>query len=96
MSALEEAATWAIMKFKRKKSRSLVIKKGRTTKKFNLQVQGEDIPSIVDSPIKCLGKWYDASLKDANNIQRIRAQLQERLKLIDQTGQPGKFKAWLF
>ncbi|XP_053395771.1 uncharacterized protein LOC128555950 [Mercenaria mercenaria] len=96
LSALDEAATWARMKFKAKKSRSLVIRKGQTTKKFNLQVQGEDIPSIVDSPIKCLGKWYDASLKDANNIQRIKNQLQEGLKQIDQTGLPGKFKAWLF
>ncbi|XP_045195004.2 uncharacterized protein LOC123550644 [Mercenaria mercenaria] len=96
LSALDEAATWARMKFKAKKSRSLVIRKGQTTKKFNLQVQGEDIPFIVDSPIKCLGKWYDASLKDANNIQRIKNQLQEGLKQIDQTGLPGKFKAWLF
>ncbi|XP_053395693.1 uncharacterized protein LOC128555904 [Mercenaria mercenaria] len=96
LSALDEAATWARIKFKAKKSRSMVIKNGQTTKKFNFQVQGEDIPSIVDSPIKCLGKWYDASLNDANNIQRIKNQLQEGLKQIDQTGLPGKFKAWLF
>ncbi|XP_052260999.1 uncharacterized protein LOC127865146 [Dreissena polymorpha] len=46
--ALESTTSWARMKFKPKKSRSLIIKKGQSTKKFNLQVQGEDIPSIMD------------------------------------------------
>ncbi|XP_052257664.1 uncharacterized protein LOC127862512 [Dreissena polymorpha] len=43
LSALESTTSWARMKFKPKKSRSLIIKKGQSTKKFNLQVQGEDI-----------------------------------------------------
>jgi len=81
------------MKFKPNKYRSLVIKKGKVTKRFNLQVQREDIPSIMDIPIKCLGKWYDVSLKDTNNIIRIKNQLQDGLKLIDKTWLPGKFKA---
>lgn len=37
------------MLFKARKSRSLVIKKGRVTSKFSLQVQGEVILSIVKS-----------------------------------------------
>ena len=96
LSALEEAATWSRMRFKPRKSRALVIRKGQPTKKFNLTVQGEDIPSIMDSPIKCLGKWYDATLQDGNNIKRIKNQLTEGLKQIDKSGLPGKFKAWLF
>jgi len=84
------------MKFKPNKSRSLVIKKGKVTKRFILQVQREDIPSIMDRPIKCLGKWYDVSLKDTNNISRTKNQLQDGLKLIYKTGLPGKFKAWLY
>jgi len=50
----------------------------------------------MDSPIKCLGKWFDVSLSDKANIGRIRTQLQEGLKQIDRSGLPGKFKAWLF
>ena len=50
----------------------------------------------MDIPIKCLGKWYDVSLKDTNNIIRIKNQLQDGLKLIDKTWLPGKFKAWLY
>lgn len=96
LKVLEEAATWARMNFKPKKSRSLVIKRGSVTKRFTLQVQGEDIPSIMDSPIKCLGKWFDSSLSDKANVERIRSQLQEGLKQIDKSALPGKFKAWLF
>ena len=50
----------------------------------------------MDRPIKCLGKWYDVSLKDTNNISRTKNQLQDGLKLIDKTELPGKFKAWLY
>ena len=96
LTALEETATWARMKFKSMKSRSLVIKRGSVTKRFNLQIQGDDIPSILESPIKCLGKWFDASLSDKHNMQRIKSQLHEGLRQIDRTGLPGKFKAWLF
>ncbi|XP_052234917.1 uncharacterized protein LOC127847189 [Dreissena polymorpha] len=96
LRALDETVTWARMKFKPKKSRSLVIKKGKVTQRFTLQVQSEDIPSIVDNPIKCLGKWYDASLNDTSSTNRTKNQLQEGLKQIDQTSLPGKFKAWLY
>ena len=96
LRALNETVTWARMKFKPKKSRSLVIKKGKVTQRFILQVQSEDIPSIVDNPIKCLGKWYDASLNDTSSTNRTKNQLQEGLKQIDQTSLPGKFKAWLY
>ena len=95
-TTLDATVNWARMKFKPNKSRSLVIKKGKVTKRFILQVQREDIPSIMDRPIKCLGKWYDVSLKDTNNISRTKNQLQDGLKLIDKIGLPGKFKAWLY
>ena len=96
LTALDDTVNWTRMKFKPNKSRSLVTKKVKVTKKFNLQVQREDIPCIMDRPIKFLGKWYDVSLKDTNNIIRTKNQLQDGLKLIDQTELPGKFKAWLY
>ena len=71
ITALNDAVNCARMKFRTNKSRSLVIEKGK----------GEDVPSIMDSPIKCLGKWYDVSLKDTNNISRTKNQLQNGLKL---------------
>jgi hypothetical protein len=54
LSALIDVAPWARMKFKTAKSRSLIIKKGKTTDIFKLSVQDEEIPSIVERPIKCL------------------------------------------
>ena len=53
ITALDDPFNWARLKFKPNKSRSLVNKKGKVSKRFNLQVQEEDIPSIMDRPIKC-------------------------------------------
>lgn len=44
LAKLEEMATWARMTFKPKKSRSLIIRKGNITFKYNLAIQGETIP----------------------------------------------------
>jgi hypothetical protein len=77
LTALDETATWARMKFKPKKSRSLVIKKGKTTDRFHLKIQGEDIPSITNHPIKCLGKWFDSSLTDKKSSNRLKQQVED-------------------
>ena len=85
LKALEETASWARMTFKAKKSRSLIIKKGKVTQKFELTIQGEKIPSIIGNPIKCLGKWFDETLGDKVNIQRIEQQVREGMRNIDKT-----------
>ncbi|XP_021365777.1 uncharacterized protein LOC110458420 [Mizuhopecten yessoensis] len=94
LSALEEVVSWARMKFKARKSRCMIMRKGRLTQQFKLKVQGEEIPSIADNPIKCLGKWFDASLKDTSNISSMQKQAIEWMRKIDKSGLPGKFKAW--
>ncbi|XP_052280752.1 uncharacterized protein LOC127878274 [Dreissena polymorpha] len=96
LTSLTDVASWGRMKFKASKSRSLVIKKGQTTQRYKLYVQNEKIPSIVTSPIKCLGKWFDASLQDRDNVKNLKQQVEEGLKKIDRCGLPGKFKAWLY
>ena len=96
MEALGSAATWARMSFKPKKSRSLSIVKGKLSNRFRFKVQGEPIPTIQESPIKCLGKWFDASLKDTRNIEAVKNWSKQMLAKIDKTGLPGKFKAWIF
>lgn len=52
LEILDNVASLARMLFKARKSRTLVIKKGRVTSKFSLQVQGEVIPSIVDNLVQ--------------------------------------------
>ena len=65
---------------------------GQITQKYSLKIQGKEIPSIIGNPIKCLGKWYDDSLKDVNNNKHLDQQATERLANIDKSGLPGKFK----
>ena len=96
LTALTDVASWGRMKFKAVKSRSLVIRKGQTTESFKLYVQNEEIPPIVASPIKCLGKWFDVSLHDRDNVRKIERQVEDGLKKIDSCGLPGLFKAWLY
>lgn len=93
LAELDRMATWAKMFFKPKKSRSLVIQKGKTTERLKLRVQGEEI--IQGNPIKCLGKWYDDSLTDKNSISSTEKQVEEWLKRIDMSGLPGKYKCWI-
>lgn len=45
---LDHMATWA----KTRKSRSLEIRKGKTTERFELLVQGEVITNIQGNPVK--------------------------------------------
>lgn len=39
-------------------------------RKFDVD-SGEDIPSIVNNQIKCLGNWFDVILYDSNNSRRL-------------------------
>lgn len=96
LKALEETVTWARMVFKPKKSRCLVVKKGKVTKQFKMSIQGEEIPSLIDNPIKCLGKWFDSSLTDKSSKDRLQQQLDEGLRRIDKSELPGKFKTWIY
>lgn len=70
------------MNFKPSKSRSMVLKRGTA------------IPSIIEQPVKSLGKLFDSSLKDSASIQKSE-DLGEWLK-VDRSGLTGRFKAWIY
>ena len=76
-------------------SRCLIIRKGKLSNTIKFRVEQEEIPSIIENPIKCLGKWFDDSLKDENR-QKILQQVDKGLKAIDKTELPGKHKVWLY
>ena len=57
------------MTFKPRKSRFLILRRGKVWQKITLRVQGEDIPSLIDNPVKCLGKWFDTTLLIAEITQ---------------------------
>ena len=96
LSALEDVVSWARMKFKPRKSRYMIIKKVQISQQFQLKVQGEVIPSIVENPIKCLGKWFDDTLGDKNSIEMTQKQVKDWLKRTEDSGLPGKYKAWIY
>ena len=92
LTALTDVASWARMKLKTVKSRPLVIKTGHTTERFKLYVQNDEISSIVPSPIKCLCKWFDASLHGLDKVGKLARQLEDGLKKIDTSGLHEKFE----
>ncbi|XP_069105862.1 uncharacterized protein [Argopecten irradians] len=79
---LEDIVTWARMKFKPTKSRSLVLKAGRV-KEERFKVVGSDIPTISEKPVQSLGKWFDDSLNDRNSVVEMRRQADEWMKTVD-------------
>ena len=95
LEELGKLIDWARMKFKAAKSRSLVIQKGKVTKK-TFYVTGERIPTVSENPVKCLGKQFDATLGDKENMKNVEQQLAEWLTRIDQSGLPGNYKAWMY
>jgi hypothetical protein len=54
-----------------------------------LKIQAEDIPRILDTPIKNFGKWFDATLKDKEAINQLQVSLSQHLKNIDNPGVQG-------
>ncbi|XP_021349432.1 uncharacterized protein LOC110466448 [Mizuhopecten yessoensis] len=96
LSALEEVVTWARMQFKPRKSRCMIMRNGRLSRQFVLKVQEEEIPSIIGSPIKCLGKWFDDTLSDSQNHKNTQSQVRQWMKKIHKSGLPGKYKAWIY
>ena len=97
LSALEDSFSLAHMKFKAKKSQCLLLRKGRVDiRHITMQIQGEEIPSIVGNLIKCLGKWFNESLKDKESIEDTKKNLLFWLRIVDGSGLPGKYKAWIY
>ncbi|KAK7886737.1 hypothetical protein WMY93_026358 [Mugilogobius chulae] len=93
LAKLQENIKWAQMEIKPSKSRSVSIVKGKLDQcRFYI---GEDpIPTVTERPVKSLGRWYDASLKDSVQIDQIKEDTNNGLKTIDKTLLPGRFKLW--
>ena len=96
LNELVEVITWARMKFKPSKSRSLVLAKGKVCNKSRFKINNEWIPTLSEKPIKCLGKWYRATLDDKVSIAETQTQLLTWLQKVEKCGLPGKFKAWIY
>ena len=94
LNRLDELMTWCRMSFKPKKSRSLSLRKGKVDETIAFQVASQNIPTVTQEPVKSLGRWYDASLKDTKRGVETQETSSEGLHSIDNCGLPGKFKLW--
>ncbi|CAM4720493.1 unnamed protein product [Leuciscus chuanchicus] len=93
LAKLHSNITWARMKLKPSKSRSISIIKGKLTdQRFN--INETPIPLVSEQPVKSLGRWYNASLKDAEQCDQLREETIKGLVSIDKTSLPGKLKLW--
>ena len=96
LEKLGEMITWARMKFKPAKSRSLVLKSGKLTNRYKFKIQGDTIPTLSDNPVKALGKWYRPELNDQASMKETQDQLRTSMNLIGKSGLPGRYKAWIY
>ena len=75
LSAWEGSISWTRMKIKANKYKYLELRKGRVDRRHKMQIQRKEVRSIVESPIKCLGKWFNdkESIEFTNKNTQIRS-----------------------
>ena len=93
LGKLQENIELARMKIKPSKSRSISIVKGKLSD-HRFHIGEEPIPMVSEKPVKSLGRWYDASLKDKEQVEQLRKEVAGGLESIDKTLLPGKLKLW--
>ncbi|TWW73418.1 hypothetical protein D4764_15G0008120 [Takifugu flavidus] len=93
LGKLQENIKWARMKIKPSKSRSISIVKGEL-KNVKFLIGDDPIPTVSEQPVKSLGRWYNASLKDKDQVQHLKQDITNSLKIINKTPLPGKLKLW--
>ena len=96
LKGLDVVMTWARMRFKPAKSRSLVLKKGKVNDGFRFSVDNTAIPSISEKPVKSLGKTFNSGLRNTKSVDDTTQELEAWLCSVDKSGLPGKFKSWIY
>ncbi len=84
------------MKFKPQKSRSLSLWRGERNDRAIFTIGGENIPRIVDQPIRSLRRQYTSSLSDKEMGKTIYQQLSAGLSKIESSQLPAKYKVWCY
>ena len=73
LSLIDKQIIWCRMK----KSRSLLLRKGKVTQNINFKVGGQRISTVSEEQAKSVGQWFDESLKDSNQAKEISGTLQK-------------------
>lgn len=72
---------------------SLLLKATLQNEQFHIGI--EPLPTILEKPIKSLGQWYNADLRDTQQLEQPQ-QDTVGLKQINNTALLGKLKLWCF
>ena len=93
------ALSWGRMSMKASKSRSIIIENGRVknNSKLVLSEAGNEnkIPSIVDNPVKFLGRQISFPLSDKSQVDKFSEALTKGLLLIDKSYHRDLHKLWI-
>jgi len=98
------ALVWARMKYRVKKSRSIVIKKGRSLNTTPFSIGTGDslvinpelvIPSIHSNHVKFLGRIVNGALSDRRSVDELSDKLEEGLRAINKSQLRGASKLWI-
>ena len=95
-SRVDIVLDWARMKAKAVKSRSCVIKSGRSLHIEPFSVNKEPIPSIQRNPVKTLGRIYDGNLSDRQAKIDLGVQIKSCLRTVDKSLLAGVMKLFTY
>ena len=96
LKRMDELMSWARMKIKPAKSRSLSLRRGVRNDSTIFVAGGERIPLLSEHPIRSLGREYTSELSDKQMGRAVLKQLSDGLAKIDQSQLPGKYKVWIY
>ena len=94
LEELSKFFRWAGLEVRPDKCRAMVIKKGKVVEQ-QVYYNGQALKSIKEKPIKYLGKVYNKTCKDKEQIDEMVRELDKSLKKIDKQILPGRCKAWI-
>ena len=87
--------TWARMKAKPKKSRSLSLVRVSVWE-IHFKIRSDMIPTVREKPVKSLRRLYSIPLTDRHRGTETQKVALKGLKSINKTCLPGKMKAWCY
>ena len=85
---------WAGLGFKTEKCRALIIIKGIVERR-EILLKGKPITLIQDKPARYLGKTYNDSLTEQEQIKQFEKEVKQALKNIETCKIPGRYKSWM-
>ncbi len=99
LGRLEELIHWVRMRFKPAKCRSLVMIKGSLVDR-SFELRGLDdvmsIPTVLEKPVKCLGRLYTAALSDSGRKVDVRKMVEDGMGWIGDCKLQGTLKCWMY